>query len=56
MLLLFKKILDNDGILAFNLRAESFYIYNDILESLKQNYTSVFEINFRPCSGLILCC
>ena len=56
LLSLMRNILNDDGILAFNLRAESFKVYNNILESLKKIYNKVIEINFRICSGLILCC
>ena len=50
-----RHILRDDGIFAFNLRPESFKVYNDILESLKKKYKKVIEINFRICSGLLIC-
>ena len=56
LLSLMKNILNDDGIFAFNLRAESFKAYNNTLESLKKIYKKVIEIKFRICSGLILCC
>ena len=56
LLSLMKNILNDEGIFAFNLRAESFKVYNNTLELLKKKYKKVIEINFRICSGLILCC
>lgn len=56
ILLKFINLLENDGILAFNLRADFFDNYNNILSSLKKKYKKVLDINFRICSGLIICC
>ena len=50
-----KKILNFDGILAFNLRAETFHIYNDTIEKLKKKYKKVLNIYLRPCSAFIIC-
>ena len=55
MLFKVKKILNYDGILAFNLRTETFHKYNDTIESLKNKYKKVIEIYLRPCSGFIIC-
>ena len=51
-----KNLLKDEGIFAFNLRAESFLEYNNILELLKTKYKKVIEIKFRICSGLIILC
>ena len=56
LLLIMKNLLNDEGIFAFNLRAESFKAYNNILELLKKKYKKVIEIKFRICSGLILLC
>ena len=49
-------ILYNDGILAFNLRAESMITYEITLNNLKKKYNMVFQRYLRPCSGIIFCC
>jgi len=51
-----KFLLKDEGIFAFNLRAESYKEYNSILEVLKKKYKKVIEIKFRICSGLIILC
>ena len=55
--LIFKliKILNFDGILAFNLRTETFHKYNDTIEKLKKKYKKVLNIYLRPCSAFIIC-
>ena len=51
-----KKILNYDGIVAFNLRSETIKIYNDSIKSLKdKHYKNVNNIYLRPCSGFIIC-
>ena len=51
-----KKILNFDGLVAFNLRSETIKIYNDTIKSLKdKHYKNVNNIYLRPCSGFIIC-
>lgn len=49
------KILEKNGIFAFNLRSNSFSNYEKVLNSIKKEYNIIKEINFRACSGLIIC-
>ena len=56
IILQLQKLLNYDGILVFNLRAETFKKYNDILDRLKKKFKKVIEINLRICSGIIICC
>ena len=51
-----RDVLNNDGILAFNLRAESFKSFNNTIEKLKKKYIKVIVINLRPCSSIVFCC
>ena len=50
-----KKILNNEGILAFNLRAESFKAFEETIKSLEKKYIKVIVINLRPLSGIVFC-
>ena len=54
VILLSIKLLTFKGILAFNLRTETFEEYKDILEKLKKKVKNIIEINLRPCSGFII--
>jgi len=56
LLSIMKSLLKDEGIFAFNLRAESYKEYNNILELLKKKYKKVIEIKIRICSGLIILC
>ena len=49
------KILNYNGLLVFNLRAESFRYYTNAIEKLKAIYQTVKEINIRICSSIIIC-
>ena len=51
-----KDILNSGGILAFNLRAESFKSFENTIKRLKKKYINVIVINLRPCSGIVFCC
>ena len=50
-----KNILNNEGILAFNLRTESIKIFNETIKKLEKEYTKVIVIYLRPCSGIVFC-
>ena len=56
ILLGWEDILNNNGILAFNLRTESLKTYEIVLNQLKKKYNMVFHCYLRPCSGIIFCC
>ena len=49
------KILNYNGLLVFNLRAESFRYYTNAIKKLKEIYQTVKEINIRICSSIIIC-
>ena len=51
-------ILNSNGILCFNLRAESFKEINDILNKLKAKCSNckIIEIELRVCSSIIFIC
>jgi len=48
-------LLNDEGILGFNLRADTYVNYNKFINSIKAQFKKVIEINIRLCCGFIIC-
>ena len=49
------KIMENNGIFSFNLRADTFLTYKAIISTQKKKYNHIYEINIRKGSNFIIC-
>ena len=56
LFIIFKDILNYNGIFAFNLRYETYNDKSIIIERLKKNYKRIIEMELRIGSGFIICC